>query len=172
MISNYSGDVTVTSSDGQAVTVSPATLAWSNGTATATVTLNKPNPNPITLTAAASGVTGTSEGLVVESGVSGAISTGLAALVSWAASQSFPLVGTGTSIQNTLQLGLLNPINAYLAKNTPSITNPGLFNLLKGLSTQIGGLEVTSSSSVRRPRAATTWCSPSTSRPPKPRPRR
>jgi Ca2+-binding RTX toxin-like protein len=135
---NYSGAVTLTSSDHQAVTMNPTTLVWNNGTATATVTLN--NPNPITLTATAGSVSGSS-GLVIESTASEAISNGLAALVSWAASQPFPLVGTATSIQNALQLGLLNPINAYLAKNTPS--SPGFLTLLQGLSAQLGNLTVT-----------------------------
>jgi Ca2+-binding RTX toxin-like protein len=140
VVSNYNGPVTLTSSDGQAVTVIPATLAWNNGTASATVTLANPNPNPITLTATAGSVSGSSS-LVIESTASQAISNGLAALVNWAANQPFPLVGTATSIQNALQVGLLNPINAYLAKNTP--TSPGFLTLLQGLSAQLGNLIVT-----------------------------
>ena len=59
--------------------------------------------------------------------------------MNWAASQPFPLVGTSTSIQNALQVGLLNPINAYLATNTP--TSAGFLTLLSGLNVQVGGLK-------------------------------
>jgi hypothetical protein len=138
VVTNYSGPVTLTSSDSQPVTVTPSTLTWTNGTAVATVTLK--NPNTITLTATAGQASG-STSLVIESTASEAISYGLGALVSWAANQSFPLVGTATSIQNALQLGLLNPINAYLATNAP--TSAGFLSLLQGLSAQVGNLTIT-----------------------------
>jgi Ca2+-binding RTX toxin-like protein len=140
VVTTYSGTPTFSSSDGQTVITSPATPAWSNGLASVTVTLNNPNPNPVTLRATAGGVSG-SVSLAVESTASQAISNGLAALMNWAAGQSFPLVGTATAIQNALQVGLLNPINAYLAQNTP--TSPGFLTLLESLSCQIGDLTVT-----------------------------
>jgi Ca2+-binding RTX toxin-like protein len=138
-VTGYSGPVTWTSSDGQTVSVTPATLTWSNGTASATVTLNKLG-SP-TLKATAGGVGGSSGTVVVESPAAQAISSGLAALVSWAAGQSFPLVGTVTAVQNALQAGLVNPINTYLAQNPT--TSAGFLTLLQHLSAQIGGLTVT-----------------------------
>jgi Ca2+-binding RTX toxin-like protein len=140
--------VTLTSSDGQSVTVTPATLAWNNGVALATVTLNKPDSNPITLTATAGKVSGRSSSLVVESAASQAISNGLAALVSWAANLSFPLVDTATAIQDALQLGLIDPVNTYLSKN--AFTGKGLLNVLQKLTAQIGNLSVTVAPGARQ----------------------
>ncbi len=140
----FSGTVSYSSSDGQTPTVGPSAQAWSNGTVSSTLTLANPNLNPITLTAKAGGVSGTTS-LNIESTASGAISTGLTALVSWAGNQGFPLVGTATAIQNALQVGLLNPINTWLATNTPTTTTSitSFVNMLKGLSTQVGNLTAT-----------------------------
>ena len=65
--------------------------------------------------------------------------------MSWAASQSFPLVGTATSIQSALQLGLLDPINAYLnvAANALTSSNMTFAPLLQNLNVQIGDLTAT-----------------------------
>jgi Ca2+-binding RTX toxin-like protein len=138
VVAGYSGPVTLTSSDGQSVTVSPSTPAWSDGTASVTVTLGHPNQKPITLKAAAGGVTG-STNLVVEAPAFEAISNGLASLVSWASGQSFPVVGTATAIQDALQNGLLTPINNYFATNQPTLA--GLANYLSTLNVQVGGLK-------------------------------
>ncbi len=58
--------------------------------------------------------------------------------MSWASNQTFPLVGTGTAIQDALQNGLLTPINNYFATNAP--TTAGLASLLGSLKVQVGGL--------------------------------
>ncbi len=143
VVTNYSGSVTLNSSDGQSVALSPATLTWFNGISSATATLNQ--PDVVTLDASDGTASGISSNILVEPTTSQAISNGLAAFVSWGGSQSFPLVGTSTLIQNALQLGLVAPINAYFAANpaanTP--TSPGFITLLEGLSAQLGDLTIT-----------------------------
>ena len=132
VVTGYSGPVTLTSSDGQSVAISPATPAWTGGTATVTATIANPDSKPITLTAAAGSASGKSGPIAVDATAYESISYGLAGLVSWAAGQTFPLVdATGdiqNGLQNALQVGLVNPINAYLATNPPtaSLTNDGL----------------------------------------------
>jgi Ca2+-binding RTX toxin-like protein len=133
------GSVTITSSDGQPVTVAPGALTWTNGSAQVTATLNRSGNT--TLKAAAGNVSGTSGSVAVESAASLKVSTALNALMNWGAGLSFPLVGTATAIQNALQVGLLNPINAYLATHAP--TDPGFLTVLQQLSAQYNGLTVT-----------------------------
>ena len=65
VVTNYSGSVTLTARDGQPVTMTPATLTWSNGMASTTVTLNRQDTT--TLEAAAGSVEGSSSSIVVES---------------------------------------------------------------------------------------------------------
>jgi Ca2+-binding RTX toxin-like protein len=148
VVTSYSGPVTLTSSDGQSVAISPATPVWSGGTTTVTATINNPDSTPITLKAAAKSVSGQSGPIALEATAYASISSGLAGLVSWAAGQTFPLVDAPGNIQNglqnALQVGLVNPINAHLAQG-PSIsflTNGGFLSVLQGLGTKVGGLTV------------------------------
>ena len=137
-VTGYGGQVTFTS-DNQTITAT--TVTWDNGVGTAQLTLSSPPGTVTTLIANANGVEGTSASVVIESPASQSISNGLASLASWGGSLSFPLVGTATSVEQALQVGLVNPIASYLETN--SATSPGFLNLLKSLSTSVGNLTVT-----------------------------
>ncbi len=143
----YSGPVTLTSA-GQSVAFSPATPAWVGGSTTVTVTITNPASTPITLKATAKSVSGQSGPIAVEATPTASVGYGLAGLVSWAAAQTFPLVDAPgviqNGLQNALQIGLVNPINTYLAQNptASSLTNGGFLGQLEKLSAQVGGLNV------------------------------
>jgi predicted outer membrane repeat protein len=126
-VSNYSGPVTLTSSDGQAVQVSPAPVTVSNGTATATVTLNV--AHSVTLTASAGTIRGTS----------GSIAVSPAAVASFSVSAPTGLVWFGFPVTITAQDRYGNVVSNYSGPVTLTSSDGQTVWVTSGTLTLVNG---------------------------------
>ncbi len=75
-VTNYSGPVAITSSDGQAISYSPASITWTNGVAQVGVTLD--SANTVTLSAGLGSVQGTSAQITVSPAAAESFTVGAA----------------------------------------------------------------------------------------------